>query len=385
MSDFVIDADVEDKDYLRLKNLHDKCFMDLTGKKFNKLTVISFDYKKRQPNGKYTYYWKCKCDCGNECSVVGGALTSNHTKSCGCAHKGVGLKDLTGNKYGRLTVLSYSRQDGKKHLWKCKCDCGNIIEANGPYLRNGTKTSCGCAKRKMNPTKRKYDLTGQRFGKLVVISPENHSNWLCKCDCGKDTIVKTADLLRGYTQSCGCIAFNCHGSLQEEDVRSFVQSILPNYVIDKVKILDDGSSRKKEIDIYIPALKIGIEYNGSAFHTSSGAKIGRNKPKTYHQNKFLTAKSQGIHLISLFDIDWLNNKDNTKELIKNILLNTVKHKIPTKDIVYTNNDYDDGLWLREYGYKEFRQLKPECYKISGYTVYRSGKTEWHKLDNTEVN
>lgn len=59
----------------------------------------------------------------------------------------------------------------------------------------------------------KNDLTGKRFGKLVVIkqtddyvSPkgERRSRWLCKCDCGNETIVLGRYLMRG-TQSCGCL------------------------------------------------------------------------------------------------------------------------------------------------------------------------------------
>ncbi len=62
------------------------------------------------------------------------------------------------------------------------------------------------------------DLTGQRFGRLVVIRylyTEQHRRtavWLCKCSCGKETRVRTDSLTGGKTQSCGCLqsenAFN---------------------------------------------------------------------------------------------------------------------------------------------------------------------------------
>lgn len=55
---------------------------------------------------------------------------------------------------------------------------------------------------------KRLDLSGQRFGRLVAISPapktKKRTQWLCKCDCGNETIVDTADLRRGHTQSCGC-------------------------------------------------------------------------------------------------------------------------------------------------------------------------------------
>lgn len=53
------------------------------------------------------------------------------------------------------------------------------------------------------------DLTGQRFGRLTVIS-FSHKNkrgvvyWSCKCDCGKETVASRSDLRGGNTQSCGC-------------------------------------------------------------------------------------------------------------------------------------------------------------------------------------
>lgn len=67
----------------RSKNFHDK-----TGKKYNKLTVLGLDHTKYY-SSKYKKvntrtFWKCKCDCGNECVVVSYNLTSGVAKSCGC-------------------------------------------------------------------------------------------------------------------------------------------------------------------------------------------------------------------------------------------------------------------------------------------------------------
>src|SRR3990167_2611761 len=60
-------------------------------------------------------------------------------------------------------------------------------------------------------TFRRIDLIGQRFGKLIVISLAGKNKWgnlkfLCKCDCGKEKIVPSANLRDGRTKSCGCIA-----------------------------------------------------------------------------------------------------------------------------------------------------------------------------------
>ena len=55
-------------------------FVDLTGQRFGRLVVI----KLLTPKGTKHHKWLCKCDCGNECAVLGNSLVGGHTKSCGC-------------------------------------------------------------------------------------------------------------------------------------------------------------------------------------------------------------------------------------------------------------------------------------------------------------
>ena len=56
--------------------------------------------------------------------------------------------------------------------------------------------------------KRIEDLTGKRFGKLVVIEQvwrNGATHWRCKCDCGNEAVVINNHLVKGYTKSCGCL------------------------------------------------------------------------------------------------------------------------------------------------------------------------------------
>ena len=57
--------------------------------------------------------------------------------------------DLTGYKYGRLTVISRSDNIGRRVAWNCKCDCGNEVVVQSVCLRSGGTRSCGCIKKEI--------------------------------------------------------------------------------------------------------------------------------------------------------------------------------------------------------------------------------------------
>lgn len=121
---------------------------DLTGQKFGHLTVLEITNERRNRQ----VVWKCQCDCGNITYVVGGALRNGHTQSCGCNwYKTKNFKDLTGQKFGKLTVLKISdKKSNDRHLfWDCQCECGNIRQVKSSFLIDGSIFECqDCGKHK---------------------------------------------------------------------------------------------------------------------------------------------------------------------------------------------------------------------------------------------
>lgn len=125
--------------------------------------------------------------------------------------------DLTGRRYGKLTVLALTDQHNSygQRLYRCRCDCGGERLASRNNLQRGEITSCGC----QNHLPRK-NLAGQRFGRLTALAaadpPDGRKRtsykWLCRCDCGNTAIVSANSLTKGNAQSCGC--------LQREAVRA---------------------------------------------------------------------------------------------------------------------------------------------------------------------
>lgn len=126
------------------------------------------------------------------------------------------LNDLTGQRFGRLTVVERAedavRANGKHRVrWLCKCDCGNYSIVDSSSLHSGNTQSCGCLKREIRGSKHCnfIDLTGMTFGELTVVSKAetpkyNQPAWLCQCSCGNETIVSGGALRSGKTKSCGC-------------------------------------------------------------------------------------------------------------------------------------------------------------------------------------
>lgn len=123
------------------------------------------------------------------------------------------MNDLKGLRFGRLTVLEKAESQKTPNgtvrtMWKCQCDCGNIVYRSQQNLRNVKHPSCGCWKNELTSERRLEDLTGQRFGRLTVIERAETTNvstrWKCICDCGNECTVIAQNLKRGHTISCGC-------------------------------------------------------------------------------------------------------------------------------------------------------------------------------------
>lgn len=128
-------------------------FIDLTGQKFGKLTVVSRNVDKISPCGQKYTTWDCVCDCGNKTIVSSNNLRRGHTNSCGCLNLNrERFNNLVGMRFETLEVLRMAEEhvkpSGRKILmWQCRCDCGNIVTVSGESLKYGNTKSCGCKRR----------------------------------------------------------------------------------------------------------------------------------------------------------------------------------------------------------------------------------------------
>jgi len=185
--------------------------VDLSGQRFGRLLVL----KHAEKHGT-KWRWECLCTCGQLSYAYTSDLLSGKHTSCGCYHRervtkhGALVKPRVeiGARFGRLTVSS-RLLDHPDRPWYCQCDCGHMATVAAGDLLNRHVKSCGCLRRDMGSVKRTRQLQGQRFGRLLVLKRgepiSRVATWLCQCDCGNETTVRTYCLTSGMTQSCGCL------------------------------------------------------------------------------------------------------------------------------------------------------------------------------------
>lgn len=296
--------------------------IDLIGKTYGKLTVIALGV--RDKNGQK---WLCKCECGNEVEVLGSNLTKGNTSSCGCLRyeKPNARKDLTGFKKGRLTVIGNPRIGPRGTLWQCRCECGSIVDKYASDLTGGNVSSCGCLKAEL--IRKRHDLTGQRFGKLTVIKDSGQTDnfgqilWECQCDCGNKTLIRAGNLVKGNTTSCGCI--NSRGNTFIRDWLKNHNIKFEQEVTFDDCLSENGYNMRYDFKIYnIDSSFVLLEYDGNIHFEENIHENGWNTTEAYnirHNRDELKNKWAKEHNIILYRISYKENIEKRLEEIINEL------------------------------------------------------------------
>lgn len=283
------------------------------------LTGQKFGYLtvlERDFSKKGKVYWLCQCDCGNTISVRGDSLKKGYTKTCGCSK----INDLTGQKFGRLMVLrqDFSKKD-RTIYWICKCDCGNIVSVKGSSLKSHNTKSCGCLQKEIVSKQKLVDLTGQKFGYLTVLKRDNSKinreiYWICQCDCGNIISVRGSHLKTGATISCGCYK----ASKGEDKISSVLSSLKISFV--QQKTFNNLKYKSKlRFDFFLPDYNCCIEYQGEQHYKAIqyfGGEKQFEEQKDKDNIKRQWCKENNIKLI---EIPYWNfnkiNEDYLKQLI----------------------------------------------------------------------
>lgn len=315
--------------------------IDLTNKYFGEWHV-----KKYVGN----HLWMCECSCGVVKNIDGRTLRNGKSTSCGHLKSNVQIKDnLSGKHFGEWEVISFD----KNNHWFCQCSCGVIKSIDRGNLTRLKTTSCGHIKED-----KKAETLIKRYGEIspnkiyyprekwqidTLSDKSKLENYLITLGY-KITFYELAhklgvthhtisDKIHQYNLE-DYIEINPMTSKEERELQDYIKSIAEDYEI-RFNVRDIIAPY--ELDVFIPKLKLAIEFNGTYWHSSLF------KDKKYHQHKTIQCIKQGIRLIHIFEYEWKN--DNTKNKIKDLLNRVISNKTTNKvfyarklEIIETNKE-----------------------------------------------
>ena len=317
-------------------------FRDLRGERFGKLVVINRADERIYGGKTKIIMWECLCDCGNKKDISGHALRNGLTKSCGCLQRGIGKhrkikpEDMIGKRFGKLVVKcmvpDYDSPNLRYDYWYCDCDCGtknHIVSGVALRRERGTK-SCGCYNKLQSRIKNTINITGEKYGHLLVlnrcneVSPNGSMLWNCLCDCGNHAVVSSNALRNGSTMSCGCMI-----SKNEEIIRDIFNRhhivYKTQYYFDDLRSPITNWILKFDFAVFnvFGNLAFLLEYDGEQHElgTRFSPDKNENDKKFKRTQLYDLQKNQYCdeHDIKLYRISF-KDKDKIFEIINQILL-----------------------------------------------------------------
>ena len=290
-------------------------------------------------------FWECKCSCGKVQKVDGRSLRAGTSKSCG--HKE--YLDLTGQKFWEWTALEWLGN----HLWLCKCSCGTLRVMTSQRLRSGESKSCGCKK-----TENYIKSIGKKYPNMTNISQKHltYEQLVLQNDeiALKNLLVQqdgvTPAQLSGILRGTPCQAMRI---MRKYGLETYVKLNKPvakyEDEINKLFYCNNRSFRGlpsgKEIDLYYPEQRFGIEFNGTYWHSDIF------KDKYYHKDKTIEAYKNGIELFHIFEYEWADEKTKEKiiGLLEKKLGQTEIRRIAARDCKVKHIDWEDAkIFLDKY-------------------------------------
>ena len=292
---------------------------------------------------------------------------NNHIRGEGCPSCGKlnGRRKKTNEEFIKEAIeihgdrYDYSKTNYKDALSKLTIICkkhGEFEQIANEHLKGKNCEKCSYEERSFNKrigSEELYDRLISVHNNKYILNKEEINNYIntqkefitITCKKHGEFIQRISNHLNGQ----GCPKCAVLMSKAEDEIIQFLKPCVNT--IQRYKTND-----KKEIDILIPSLNIGIEYNGLRWHSEQFG-----KDKNYHLNKTLQAEKEEIKLIHIFEDEWIYKK----EIVKSRLLNLIG-KTP-------NKIYARKCEIREISYKESSKFL-ETNHIQGNVVskYRIG-------------
>ena len=320
---------------------------------FNKIQdathVVNYDSIINCCKGKYKtaggFIWRFE----NDPFILNSEYDKNKTITCSICQSRESIRSMAMHlnwvhsintedyilKYGEFRPKKLKQQQIKSTS-ELKCEiCNQQMMHNRQLMYHLTKS---------HPEINKYDY--------IVKHMLNDNIPLCKCGCENPVTIltngKNCDLdkdlyHRDYIKNhWDWEVFSNIGKQSKEEIQllEYIKEIYTG----EIQINIRGIIPKSEIDIYLPELKLGIEYNGLYWHSEKN-----NKLSNYHLNKTTEANKIGIRLIHIFSDEWLNKKNIVKSKLKSIITKNKENTIFARKCTVKEIDpQTKNIFLNEY-------------------------------------
>lgn len=205
--------------------------------------------------------------------------------------------DLTGQKFGKLTVLEHAEnaKNGQAR-WKCKCDCGKEVVVRGDVLRRGDAKSCGCYNREKVTTHGEskthlYEIWCAIKRRCYNKNFDHYNNYggrgISMCESWMDSFEEFRDwaLENGYTDDLSIDRIDVNGNYEPSNCRWVTIKEQANNRTDNHLLTYNGKTQTisqwaEELGLKPHTLQARINYYGWTIEEALSTPVGqpRNKP-----------------------------------------------------------------------------------------------------------
>lgn len=222
----------------------------------------------------------------------------------------------------KTTKLSRYGDEDYNNRAKCKETCLEKYGVANPIQIPDVQRKVNLRKSALLYDRFENDELKPLFSKdffLKIDSPDKHNvelDWHCK-KCGmnfKLSVIRNGGFKVNskvlYARCPSCYKVAAENSRLQYDVAEFIQNDCSHA---DCLLNDRKTIAPLEIDIYLPAKKVGFEIDGLYWHSDD------SKPHDYHLMKTQSCEDVGIHLIHVFENEWVQKQEIVKSRIKNML------------------------------------------------------------------
>lgn len=259
-------------------------------------------------------------------------LKENVCYLCNRDSKNNEIRTLLKNKFPKLNFDKFEYEDLKSESIVICTEHGEFRSSYKKLKDQGNKYACpSCSKSaqmsqryntrnsEMAISEMKERYPNLDFSKFNFIDVRNKSIVICP-EHGEFEITYMAlkKSMNGCSK-CSKVGY----SKSEKEIVEFIKTFYDKKIIENNRniILNEYSNNYLELDIYLPDIKLAIEFNGRYWHNdeSISKRVGFNTAEEYHSYKSSKCKEQNIFLLHIDEHEWLDNKNN--------VLNNIKDKI----------------------------------------------------------